>query len=79
VEHDVRRIGKNNLAPNCPSLRPSRCRTVVVLVITHEEIRTRMALTESTTPATEKPGKSDFLSTQLFMIKAKYHYRWMFY
>jgi hypothetical protein len=38
---------------------------VVVLAITHEEIGTKMTLTEFPTPATEKPRKSDFLSPHL--------------
>jgi hypothetical protein len=35
---------------------------VVVLVFTYKEIGTTLSLTESTTPAIEKPSKSDFLS-----------------
>ena len=35
---------------------------MVVLVFTHQEIGTKMSLTESTTPATRKISKSDFLS-----------------
>lgn len=53
----------------CPSIcapfRPPRCHTVVVLAITHEEIGTKMTLTEFPTLATEKPSRSDFLSPHL--------------
>jgi hypothetical protein len=49
-------------AANCPSWRPPRWHTVVVLAITHEEIGTKMTLTGFLTAATEIPRKSDFLS-----------------
>jgi hypothetical protein len=39
--------------------------TVVVLVFTYKEIGTKMSLTVSTTPDTQQPRKSDFLSPHL--------------
>ena len=42
---------------------PPRCRTVMVLVFTHQEIGTKASLTESAIPSGEKPSKKRFSIT----------------
>ena len=44
-------------ALNSPSRRPPRCSTVVFPAFMSPEIATKLALTEATTPATQKPWK----------------------